>query len=253
MASRQHPDMSTPAASSLTGGINVRPFITHYILPVIGVVLLLLIVLSHGFGLFGNIGGGYDMEAFGARTPFRYRGSFARDFNDLNDLQLISAQRIGITPLKNREEAKSGLGRLTEITSTSHYTLDNLSHSIPYLVPPAARLLSDIGEEFTTTLRSLNLPEYRPIVTSVTRTMEDIRSLRKGNVNSTENSTHLYATTFDISWRRFHKVDPDDPRDITADELKHLLADVLSKYRKAGRCYVKHERLQACFHITTAN
>ena len=35
-----------------------------------------------------------------------YNGSYNRDFNDLNDVHLAEAKRIGITPASNREEAE---------------------------------------------------------------------------------------------------------------------------------------------------
>lgn len=34
----------------------------------------------------------------------------------------------------------------------------------------------------------------------------------------------MHGTTFDLSWKRFDKVDPNDPRSLEPDELKHLLA-----------------------------
>ncbi len=35
-----------------------------------------------------------------------YNGSYNRDFNDLNDVQLAVAQKIGIEPISNREDAE---------------------------------------------------------------------------------------------------------------------------------------------------
>lgn len=192
----------------------------------------------------------YDMAAFSAREPFTYLGSFGRDFGDLNDIQLEAAKRIGITPASTREELKkrSGLVRVSE--SPTLY-IDRLTHSQALLVPDAAVLLNEIGAKFTSRLSDAHLPLYSIIVTSITRTAEDVNGLRKGNGNASDNSTHVYGTTFDISWKRFHKVDRRDPRDITPEELKHLLAIVLDEFHDAGRCYIKHERYQACFHITT--
>ena len=71
----------------------------------------------------------------------------------------------------------------------------------------------------------------------------------KRNVNASERSVHCYGTTFDISYKRFVKIDEnsEDARDV---DLIAVLAEVLRDLKKAGRCYVKYEIKQACFHIT---
>ena len=192
----------------------------------------------------------YDMEAFENREPIRYAGSFGRDFGDLNDVQLRAAEKIGITPAETRKEL-SGRKGLVTVSESPTLSIDRLTHSQALLVPQAAVLLNEIGVRFTNYLRDAKLPLYTVIVTSVTRTYEDVKKLQAGNGNASDNSTHAYGTTFDISWKRFHKVDPGDPRDLGEEELKHLLAIVLDEFHDAGRCYIKHERYQACFHITT--
>lgn len=191
----------------------------------------------------------YPMEVMEGRVPYRYGGSYNRDFNDLNDVQLIAAQRKGITPAKTREELEHKKG-LIELHNSNYYTIMDLTHSVPFVIPDMAQLLEEIGSSFVGTLSGDQLPLYRPIVTSVTRTEEDVKKLRRGNGNASPNSTHRYGTTVDISWKRFEKVDTNDPRNLSEDELKHLLATVLKKYHDEGRCYIKHERKQACFHIT---
>ncbi|MCD7937350.1 MAG: DUF5715 family protein [Tannerellaceae bacterium] len=179
-----------------------------------------------------------------------YSGSYNRDFNDLNDLHIASAKKLGITPVADREEAKHATRKMNEIKTNKYYEVEKLTHSIPYLVPEADKLLKDIGKNFQDSLRSHHAPLYKIKVTSVTRTTDDIKGLRKGNVNSTENSAHLYGTTFDISWVRYTKVDVRDTPDIDSDRLKMVLAMVLRDLQKEKRCYVKHERKQGCFHIT---
>ena len=99
------------------------------------------------------------------------------------------------------------------------------------------------------------LPHYRFYVTSVLRTQEDVKYLqRSGNINSTTQSCHCYGTTFDISWKRFEQVADKDGRpmqEVGADTLKMVLSEVLRDVRLAKRCYIKYERKQGCFHITT--
>lgn len=184
-----------------------------------------------------------------ALKPIRYIGSYARDFSDLNDLHLEAAGKIGIAPLAKRDKLPPAGQGLLLVQSCDFYEVEELSHSIPYLVPQAAFLLYRIGLNFSDSLASHNAPAYLPIVTSVTRTKEDIAKLGQRNTNASENSAHMYGTTFDVSWRRFKKLDDNQP-ELTEEQLKMLLASVLRDLQKEGKCYIKHERKQACFHIT---
>ena len=179
-----------------------------------------------------------------------YNGSYNRDFNDLNDVQLAMAKKIGIKPATTREEAEKVKEEMVEISTNDYYEVEKLTHSIPYLIPSAADLLEDIGRNFQDTLKNRNASLYKVKVTSVTRTMDDVKRLKKRNSNSSVNSTHQYGTTFDISWVRYSKVDEGDTLNIDSDRLKMVLAMVLRDLKRDDRCYVKHERRQGCFHIT---
>lgn len=188
-------------------------------------------------------------------NPHNIRGviSYKRSFNDLNDVQLATAKKIGIRPIATREEAEHIKGRLLEIQACERYGLDSLTHSIPFLIPQAVALLDTIGVNFLDSLEAKGLNPNRVIVTSVTRTRQDVKRLRQRNTNASENSCHFYGTTFDLSWRRFEKVEDPDGRpmqDVSADTLKLVLSEVLRDLRKAERCYVKYELKQGCFHIT---
>lgn len=188
--------------------------------------------------------------------PRNIRGvaNFGRTFGDLNSKQLAAAQAIGIAPIASRTAAEQLPDRLTHIETCARYSVDSLTHSIPYLVPGAATLLDTIGQNFLDSLENKGLNPNKVIVTSVLRTQNDVKRLRRRNTNASANSTHAYGTTFDISWKRFEKVaDPDGRplQDVGADTLKLVLAEVLRDLRQAGKCYVKYEIRQACFHITT--
>ncbi len=189
-------------------------------------------------------------EKRGELKPIRYIGSYNRDFRDLNDLHLETARKIGIQPVASREEARKASKKMDEIKTNEYYEVEELTHSIPFLVSEASGLLEDIGKNFQDSLYNLNAPLYKIKVTSVTRTVEDVKKLRKRNYNSSLNSAHQYGTTFDVSWARYVKVDEKDTMTIQADRLKMVLAAVLRDLKKEGRCYVKHERKQGCFHIT---
>lgn len=209
-------------------------------------MLLLLVALSMT-ATFSSCG---KKEPRGELKRIWFDGSYNRDFKDLNDLHLAEAERIGIKPASNREEAEEVKGDMEEIKTNEYYEVEELRHSIPYLVPAAAELLEEIGRNFQDTLRNLNSSIYKIKVTSVTRTVDDVKNLKRRNSNSSENSAHRYGTTFDVSWARYVKVDEKDTLNIDNDRLKMVLATVLRDLHQSDRCYIKHERKQGCFHIT---
>lgn len=187
--------------------------------------------------------------------PRNIRGviSYKRSFPDLNDKHLSVAQSIGISPLANREEAESMKEELTHITDNEFYSVDSLTHSTPYLVPRASELLDTIGANFLDSLTAKGLNPNQVVVTSVLRTVDDVKRLRRRNGNASENSAHFYGATFDVSWKRFKKVEDADGRplqDVSSDTLKLVLSEVLRDLRESEKCYIKYELKQGCFHIT---
>ena len=186
-------------------------------------------------------------------TRFRTEQIFIDSFPDLNDVQLATAQRLGIPAVADREEASRLRNRLVYVGECPYYHVDKLTYSTPYLVPRAARLLEEICHGFADSLMSRGMPLYRPVVTSLLRTQADVARLRCVNGNASEQSCHQYGTTFDICYNRFVRViDPADTltKDVWPGELKALLAEVICDHRQKGTCYVKYEIYQSCFHIT---
>ena len=180
--------------------------------------------------------------------------SYKRSFGDLNDKHLQAAHTLGIRPIASRQEAEQMTDGLVHIQTNDHYVVDSLTHSIPYLVPRAGLLLDSIGVNFLDSLTNKGLNPNQIVVTSVLRTRDDVKRLRRRNGNASENSAHFYGTTFDVSWKRFTKVEDPDGRplqDVGADTLKLVLSEVLRDMSKADKCYVKYELKQGCFHITT--
>ena len=187
--------------------------------------------------------------------PRNIRGvvSYKRSFPDLNDKHLEVAKTVGIRPLEDREEAESMKEKLTHITDNEFYVVDSLTHSIPYLVPRASALLDTIGSNFLDSLAAKGLNPNQVIVTSVLRTQSDVKRLRRRNGNASANSAHCFGATFDVSWKRFKKVENEDGRplqDVGSDTLKLVLSEVLRDLRQAEKCYIKYELRQGCFHIT---
>ena len=179
---------------------------------------------------------------------------FAKEFNDLNDVQLNVAQAIGVPPVKNREEAEKLKARLVRLEATDTYVIDSLTHSIPYLIPSAKGLLDDIGRVFQDSLSAKGLNPYKLVVTSVLRTEEDVAKLSKNNINASENSTHRYGTSFDLAYWRYEKIPELRGRpyeDVPPEYLRATLSQVLKDIHDQGnRCFIKYEKQQNCFHIT---
>ena len=215
--------------------------------------LLLLI----GLTAVGTLGGCKKKDmSMKMNEPRNIRGvqGFQRTFNDQNPKHLAIARAIGVPPVASQEEAAGMTDRLHLITGNERYTVDSLTHSIPYLTAGAENLLDTIGANFLDSLRCKGLNPNKVVVTSVLRTIGNVKKLRRRNVNASANSAHCYGTTFDVSWKRFEKVEDPDGRpmqDVNADTLKLVLAEVLRDLQKNGRCYVKYEVRQGCFHITT--
>jgi hypothetical protein len=179
--------------------------------------------------------------------------SYREEFPDTNAVQLVAAQKYGVRPVINRADAEKRKDELVYVGSNPYFYINELSASIPYLVPRAAALLQDIGRNFFDSLQVKQVPLHKIKVTSVLRTKEDVEKLRKYNRNATEQSCHLYGTTFDIGYNKYMTVsDPQGParRAVRDDTLKFVLSEVLRDLRNQNRCYIKYEVKQGCFHIT---
>lgn len=167
-------------------------------------------------------------------------------FPDSQSVQIVAAEKWGVSPVQNREDAEKRMKELVYVGESPYYHVDRLSNSIPYLVPRAAVLLQDIGQAFYDSLYNKGVPFNQLIVTSVLRTMDDVVNLQRHNPNATERSCHLFGTTFDICYNRYHAV----TQPVRDDSLKYILSEVLRDKRQEGRCYVKYEVKQGCFHMT---
>ncbi len=163
-------------------------------------------------------------------------------FPDSQSVQIVAANKWGVKPVKNREDAEAR----KYVGESPYYHVDKLNSSIPYLVPRAAMLLQDIGQAFFDSLYMKGVPLNQLIVTSVLRTEDDVARLQRHNGNATDNSCHLYGTTFDICYNRYHPID----REVRNDTLKWVLSEVLRDIRRDQRAYIKYEVKQGCFHMT---
>lgn len=173
---------------------------------------------------------------------------FGKMFADSNYIHLDVARRIGVETIGSPREAWHVRRPMVKITSCAEYYVDTLTHSLPYLVPEAADLVHDLGRRFVDSLAARGGGEYRIRLTSLLRTGVTVKRLRRVNINASENSAHCHGTTFDVAYNKFICDGTNHPR--TAVDLKNLLGEIIEDLRNEGRCYVKYERKQGCFHIT---
>lgn len=190
-----------------------------------------------------------SMPPGGKRIRVRMLGSLRKVFNDSNYIHLGVARKYGITPIMKLSDAWNLKVPVIRVVPTETYYIDKLTYSLPYLVPRAKKLLDDIAQTWKDSLTARGGGDYRLKVTSMLRTPATIKKLRRRNTAAVDSSAHQYGTTFDISFVKFVCDNPSTPR--TAEDLKDLLAEVLYDLREEGRCYVKYEHKQGCFHITT--
>ena len=180
--------------------------------------------------------------------------SYRDCFPDVQDVHFPAAQANGVRPVANRLEAERRKRDLLYIGNNPYYEIDPaMRSSIPYLVPRASQLLQHIGRRFLDSLAVKQIPLHTIIVTSVLRTEEDVVRLRRINGNASEQSCHRFGTTFDISYNRYHTVSPPGEksrRAVRNDTLKFVLSEVLRDARIEGRCFIKYEVKQGCFHVT---
>lgn len=229
------------------------PVFLFFMLVPIAVTVMLLI---GGYKLSGSMSDkGADLQQYidegevnhnsDRREPVR---QYDRLFNDLNDTQLQAARKNGLKSPITLSEAETNR-QLQKIETNRYYVVQKLTHSVPYLVPKAAKLLEDMGKAFQDSLfnRGYNR-NHRFTVTSVLRTEETVKQLRKTNVNSSENSCHCYGTTFDISY--FTYSPPNVGKAASVDKMRQILYQVAYDMQRQGRCYVKYEKKQTCLHIT---
>jgi hypothetical protein len=112
------------------------------------------------------------------------------------------AQQFGIEPPAKRTGVDTTV--LSPLMHTDEYLVDDMTYSIPYLVPSGVAALDSIGARFSNRLAEAGLPAYRFFLTSGLRTKADQAALRRVNSNAAAGvSSHSYGTTFDVSYSRF--------------------------------------------------
>lgn len=160
------------------------------------------------------------------------------------------AKRTGIKACRNEKELLKLVSqrKLVSVTPGRSYKIDRLTYSYSYLTPDADELLNEIGRRFRKKTREEGLNGTRFIITSMTRTTEKLKGLRRNNNNASANSPHLNGNAFDISYQRFSS------RKFFLTEcdkrfFKEVLAEVILELRREKKCWATYEKNQSCFHV----
>lgn len=173
--------------------------------------------------------------------------ALSSEFADMKAKHLNAAMSLGFpgAPLNDGEgiEKVDGLER---VKSCTNFKVNRMSHGLPYLTHSAKEELVQIARDFRDSCRARKISPARLIVTSLLRSQKDVQELRRINSNAVENSSHLYGTSFDLSWANYQCAD----RRVDGDEYLKLLSSVLRRHRDEGLVFIRYETNQRCFHIT---
>lgn len=130
-------------------------------------------------------------------------------------------------------------GVLVELEGNDRYTIGEMDHSRPYVLPVVVDFLDRLSQVYAAELKARKLA-YRPFeIISATRSIDSAEELTEDNPIARRRSHHLYGKTIDISYKRF----------VRHEEEKVCLIEALSKLRRQGRCYVKYEQ-KGALHLT---
>jgi hypothetical protein len=149
-------------------------------------------------------------------------------------------------PVKNYSVLKNYVSsnKLVRLNSGNGYLVSKMNYSYPYVTVKARQFIEDLGQAYMTKCKESGVAYLPFIITSATRTKESVAKLTRVNRNAVPESAHLYGTTVDISWVRFGTEQKHSQKNL------NVLIDVLMDMRDKEACFVKFERMQACFHIT---
>jgi uncharacterized protein YcbK (DUF882 family) len=160
------------------------------------------------------------------------------------------SRSTGIIECKNENEIHKMVseGKLVRVNSGRRFIIEKLSYSYPYLTIESRDLLNDISKRFRSKTEKAGLNGARFIVTSMTRTTEKMKVLRKNNGNASVNSPHLRGNAFDITYVRF------SCRKLFVTEcdkrfMKEALAEIIWQLSEEKRCWATYETQQSCFHV----
>lgn len=220
----------------------------EYRLKVWSVILSVFIV---GYFLIPKANRTMMMTFFSTKCRnYYFQVVYSKKLNDRIVDYSDQARQNGISPCKNEDEIRKRVRKreLFRVRSCSLYIIADMNNSYPYVTRESKALINEIGKRFRKQIAEYGLKGSKFYVTSMTRTTDNMKGLKKTNGNVSDNSPHLNGNAFDISYARFSFrklfVTP-------CDEwyLKEALAEVIWGLRVEKKCWATYEKQQGCFHI----
>ena len=177
---------------------------------------------------------------------------FSRKLNDRIVDYSDEAKLNGIKVSKDESELKKRIsdGKLVKVKSGGRYIIEKMTFSYPYITKDSKILLDEIARRFSEKCSQKGLPGVRFFITSMTRKIENVKSLKRYNMNASENSPHLYGNAFDISYKRFI-VRKWVLTNCDKKFLKEALAEVIWQLREENKCWATYEKVQNCYHVVS--
>ncbi len=218
-----------------------------FILTIFFVVVLILIVTW----FFVKKDRSISLSSYFSTQCIDYKQKdFSRKLNDRIVDYSTAAKLRGIAACKDESELNKRIaeGKLVKVKSGNSYKVDKMSFSYPCITGDSKILLDEIAKRFREKTSQQGLKGAKFIITSMTRKVDNLKSLRKFNGNASANSPHLYGNAFDISYKRFiaHKW---VLTNCDKKFLKDALSEVIWQLRAENRCWATYEKVQSCFHV----
>jgi hypothetical protein len=221
-------------------------------LPILKICLLLLFVFFLGYFIMPGKNRSILRRFFSTSCIDYKQDVFSKKLTDKVLLYHDQSRLTGIKECKDEKELQKRVseGKLFRIRSGSKYIIDRMPYSYPFLTGESKTLLEEIGKRFREKTDAAGLSGAKFIVTSMTRTTENMKDLKKNNRNASANSAHFGGNAFDISYIRFSC----GKMFITSCDkkfLKEALAQVIWQLREDDRCWATYEKVQNCYHIVS--
>ena len=187
---------------------------------------------------------------FGNDCVNKYQQVYSKNLNDRIVDYIENSKLTGIKACNDENDLITLFvsGELTKVKAGWRYLIGDMDNSYPYLTRESKKLLNEISRRFRKKLKKDNLWRTKFIITSMTRTTENVKELSKSNINVSENSPHMYGNAFDISYSSF-KIGKLHITECDEWYLKEALAEVVSQLREDGKCWATYEKSQGCFHV----
>jgi hypothetical protein len=213
-------------------------------------VFSIVIIIAASFIIINKKARNQLFPYFSTRCLEYKQKDFSRKLNDRIVDYSAEAKRKGIKVCKDDRDIKSRVseGNLVRVKNGNRYVVERMLYSSPYVTKESKILLEEIARRFREKVSQKGLNGARLIITSMTRKTDNVKSLRRNNRNSSENSPHLYGNAFDITYKRFI-VRKWILTNCDRKYLKDALGEVIWQLREEKRCFATYERMQNCFHV----